>query len=221
MIHIPSTSLFLHIPRTSGMSIVQTCLGHHCRHNLEDAAPNVVTGWVNSSIHRHATAYAAKTMFSDFDAVEKFAIIRSPWRMVESMFRWFVGRADAMDNGLSRHAGTPFHETCRRYRDMGFTRFVVDHFTYLNEGGFWKHWCSDHRTGALYDVEPIRFEDLDDPEVWNRVLRLLRIQGDAPRPKPNAAVSCVECVWSYETIHFINDRCDDDFDRFCYSRSPN
>lgn len=199
MIYFKSKALFIHIPRTSGVAITQAVM--HNYRALRDEAPLIVAGSSIGGITRHATGYALKVLVSDFHCIEKVAVIRNPWRMCESTYRYFKLYPDVY-----------------KWAHMEFGEFVLQHYQFLNCGGFWKHWCHDWENGLEYGVRPFRFEDLDDPTIWGELCRILQIP-DAKREQFNAGED-IPVEWNDASVDFIRRVCEFDFLRFGYPDVP-
>ena len=87
MIYADNKFLFIHIPRTSGVAITHT----YQRFMPEDANyVNVLNGRLNNKFWRHSRAIDVMPDLTDWHAIEKFTIVRNPWRIAESMYALLV-----------------------------------------------------------------------------------------------------------------------------------
>lgn len=221
MIYLPRRALFIHIPRTSGISLAATVM-RHCD-TSQDYAPLICLSGYSCSIHRHITANELRTRIKDFahPKLKKFAIIRNPWRLAESNYRYFVDFNSRVRQGKVDWIPADSPRTVfDRWASLPFDQFILQHFTYLNSGGFWNHWCCFGR--AECGVKPVKYEELDNPQVWNKVCGWLRIGNgaDVTRVRCNGVKEYIPTPWTNKTIRFIRDRCENDFKRFGYDKSP-
>jgi hypothetical protein len=212
MIHIPGHSLFVHIPKTSGMSL--SVLAQRNRYGWEDGAPNIVLGEMSQCMRRHSTALELRNEIPEFFSIQKWTIIRNPWRIFESAYRFFCGRAEAMRAGHSRWKGTAFQREVETLLADEFPGFVQTAYGYMTQGGFFSHWCTDWN-GADWGIEVLKYEQLD----WPRICDLLMVPHNAPRPLYNASEP-QRCEWTKEAIDIVRCRCWDDFSRFGYDDVP-
>ena len=210
MIYYENRSLFIHIPRTSGISICQAVLSQCCPH---DTGLNVVLGHGIGRFHRHIQAHNLAGILRDWQILEKYAVVRNPWRICESFYRHVLQQHRDVDRIW---ASSQHRQFLTKASEMEFSQFVVWHFEFLRRG-FFHHWCCSWETDSPLDVMAFRFEQLDDD--WPKICRLLLIPQDTPRPRENASPR-MELTWSEEAIAFIRDRCSLDFELFDYPEHP-
>lgn len=205
MIHLgdPIDAVFIHIPRTSGNSITAAILRQPVRW-IEDRGPNVLLGLPGPGLGwRHSRACELRPLLPQWDRCRKLTIVRDPWRVHESMWRYYqCHRARNID--------------CAAMASLSFTEFVRDIFPRI-ERGLYHHWCCDPETGEELGVIPYRYEELD--QQWPRVCADLGLPHPIRRPRANSARGPAP-AWTPEAIEIVLQRCPDDFARFGYSDSP-
>lgn len=219
MIYYPAHSLFIHIPRTSGISLTMTAMRNV--QDIEDKSPSYITCGPLGRFKRHASAAELVEMFSH-DTFTKWAVMRNPWRMCESMYRHFHRKRLMIEMGEGVSViGSEEHDDCCYWSGMSFSVFVSEHYQYLQRGGgFWHHWCCGDSPADDLGVQHILYEQLDKPQVWEKVCGLLRIPLDSRRAHTNQGAVNVNIEWTSDAIRFIRNRCFDDFNRFGYPDSP-
>ena len=202
MIHYESKSLFIHIPRTSGISIARAVLSQ----DLEIRAPSVILGYNLGMFWRHSQAHKLKDLLPDWDVLEKFTIVRNPWRIAESSYRHFHQKQQALPLDHS------FQAILGPLCALPFGDFVIHTLDFLRKG-FFAHWALEWETFNDLGVKAFKFEDLD----WGEVSRILQIEG--PRPHENAAPP-QPMEWTDEAVSFLKSRCSLDFELFGYPECP-
>jgi hypothetical protein len=132
MIYAPERFLFIHIPRTAGYSLKAV---------LGSRYGTYVSMLINTLPVRHAnpfwchsTARDLRPWVMDWDGIYKFAIMRNPYDLLSSMWRWTLK--------YEKDKYTPW-------------TFLTQKPNYpIPAGGFWEHYCGE-------GVEAIRYEHLD------------------------------------------------------------
>lgn len=211
MIYYKDRAVFVHIPRTSGISLSYAVLNQRSPH---EAGLNVVLGEL-SPFRRHVTANDLQNILADWDEIQKITFVRNPWRICESHYRHFCER-HYQHSVNGQWTTSKFHKFAAQVSEMPFEEFVPWHFKYLKKG-FYDHWAQDWKTNQALGVRAFRFENLD--EVWPEVCEIMRLPRDIPRPKENGAPRA-KLEWSDEAIAFIQERCELDFELFDYPRCP-
>ena len=195
--------LFIHIPRTSGISLSRMVMQQvDFQYGM---GPDVILGqclwW---PLWRHSRAALLAEHFPEWDTLHKFAIMRNPWRLIESMYRKLKDTAD-------KH---PHDPALSRVLDQSFELFLYDHYSYM-QGGFWKHWClSDD--GEDLGVECLRYEDAG--QTWSRIQEITGLTGE--RLIANQSTDESPLIWTNTMIDFVRLRFANDFARFDYPRQP-
>ena len=210
MIYSPSKFVFIHIPRTGGMSITQALAGR--LPEIADMTINV-SGLGDQRWWRHSRACELARDIPHWDKLYKFAVIRNPWEIVASFWR-LVQRDLAL---LERPRPTfprsadDYWEFLSQTSRMSFEEWVPWHFAYLRgSGGFWRYWCCGPN-GEDLGVEPVRYERLR--EEWPGLCKRLGV-GRLKLPRVNEAGGSVE--WTPDAVESVRDLCSDDMARFGY-----
>ena len=196
MIYIPERFLFIHIPRTSGINLCRSVL--LCSPEPDPHVNIVMASYCSSSVWwRHSQASLLKPTLSEWDSehFQKVTIIRNPWEIVESSWRYLVRR------GLQP--------------SLSFSEWVLQHFSYLRHG-FYDHWCCDWITGDDLGVDVLRFETLY--QSWSTIGRMLEIP-ISPKVAHNSGGD-MDLHWTPQAVEFIGSRCQGDFARFGYPDRP-
>jgi hypothetical protein len=218
MIYYEARSLFIHIPRTSGISVSLAVM--NSEQDVEVAGPNIILGHGLGPFWRHSQASKIKDHLQEFHAPDfrKVAIIRNPWRICESMYFHFLANADKVRAGKYDWGKAEFRNLMLEFEQVPFSQFVTRHFAYLDLG-FWPHWCLDWETNGDLGVVPYKFEDLDTR--WSALMQDIGVDGATPRPRANRSIADHGTVtWTEEAVEFIAARCGYDFDTFGYPRNP-
>lgn len=203
--------LFVHIPRTAGMSI---------SHAMAERIPSVV---IDSFERRHYYAYQIFREFEEFrkewDFLYKFAIIRNPWEIIVSDYNLTMRDVSQMTESTAAYTlGKWYNRLKRAKEDPGFESFVRREylggspFTFLAERGFWRTWCMSVE-GADLGFVPIRFERLK--EMWPVVCERIGIE-----PFELPVVNEVPKMNAYYTPALrdaVGEYCDWDIIKFGYS----
>jgi len=212
VIYSPSKFVFIHIPRTAGLSITQALASRMLE--LGDVTINISgIGDQPSGWWRHSRACDLAETIPQWDSLHKFAVMRNPVEIVESFWR-LVQR----DRVLLERPQPEFPESARDYfafleqsSRMTFDEWVPWHFRYLEgSGGFWNYWCCG-RDGADLGVEVIRFERLE--VEWPRICERLGLRG-VKMSRVNGAAGRVE--WTKSAVRTVRELCVDDIERSAY-----
>ena len=216
MIYFRDTTLFVHIPRTSGVSLTTTVMRHLS--DPEHAAPSIVLGDVGK-FRRHSAAHRLFRIMDEFAAIpNKFTIVRNPWRICESMYKHFLRKHAILARGDNREI--KLRGRLSAVADQSFPQFVCQHFQFLRNGGFFAHWCCEWGTGLdLYGVEAFRFEELGEASNWQRICSYVHLPVNTKREVINSSGDG-SCEWDDQSVEFIRERCVFDFERFGYPDHP-
>lgn len=212
MIYYQGRSLFIHIPRTSGISLSKAVLNQA---NPEATGVNVILGYRSSGLWRHSTANQLRKALPDWHDLTRFTIVRNPWRIVESTYRNLHRAALRMESGelwTTDSLKAWVDEACEK----PFGEFVVWHYGFLSRG-FYDHWGLEWDTHNDLGVKAFRFEDLD--RHWPEICDLMQLPENTVRPHENAAEPA-EMDWTAKSVAFIRSRCEHDFVMFDYPRHP-
>lgn len=175
MIHILGKILFVHIPRTAGMSIER---------GLSAAFP---AAHLDQTTRMHATARELRDLVGEeeWERCYRFAVLRDPLEIIES--DWRHSQACAR-----RFAGDPlawdpdWRARLDRMAAHTFDSFVRDEWlgehSPLLPGGFWRTWCLGLWRESL-GVDLWRFDALQRRWSWLGE----RFGFSAPLPRVNAA----------------------------------
>lgn len=210
MIYSPSKFVFIHIPRTAGLSITQALASRVLE--LGDVTINISgIGDQPSGWWRHTRACELAETIPQWDSLYKFAVMRNPFEIVESFWR-LVQR----DRVLLQRPQPEFPKSAREYwafveqtSRMTFEEWVPWHFRYLEgSGGFWRHWCCG-RDGADLGVMPVRFDRLR--EEWPQICQRLGVRR-LDLPHVNTALGQSE--WTISSVRTLSELCSNDVQRF-------
>ena len=220
MIYSPSRFVFLHIPRTGGLSAALAIASRIAQVGLSDVTINL-SGIGDGPWWRHSLAREIAPAIPHWDDLWRFAFMRNPWEIVESFWRLTQRdyRTFCQTPPRQPASSVEYWRYAQQTADMPFGDWVRWHFKYLHgSGGFWNYFCCGPG-GEHLGVEALRFERLQ--EEWRIVCDRLQL-GDLPLPKINAA-PVQRPVWDRETIDFIGRLCRSDIERFAYAppSSPN
>ena len=217
VIFSPSKFVFIHIPRTGGVSITQGLASRFTEHFAAATINMSGIGEVPGGWWRHARACEMAPHIPNWDSLWRWAVIRSPWDIVAS-FRRLVERDFLAFQAAPPTQPPSLGEYWQFLADsiaMPFERWVRWHFRYLSgSGGFWRYWCCGE-AGEDLGVEPILFDELSDrwPEICERMDLPL-----VPLLRVNAGVGQVR--WTRQAIRLVGRLCRDDVRRFGF-QPPN
>ena len=214
MIYFERRALFIHIPRTSGMSISKAVLDS----NHPDL--NVVLGVDFGPFCRHSHAHFLKDTIQDFDQIQKFCVMRSPWRIVESTYRLAIKLGNELTQGHHEWMRPAAKQVWLTSLEQTFEEFVLKNFKYLRKG-FYAHWCMEWETFRNLDVKTFAFESIHDH--WPQICEILQVPNHTTLPHENSA-ACdridARIQWTPDSIQFIQSRCELDFKLFDYASQP-
>jgi hypothetical protein len=216
MIYSRGRFLFLHIPRTGGISLTN-CFAS-CFPSSGARGVLISTGHFPYVLRRHARADELSQHLVDWDRIPKFAVIRNPWRAIESnyrrmrSFRLDLPSLGPVDDGWA----ATFRSAVNEANEMPFCDWVLHFYSFMVEGaGHWWHYCLAD-DGADLGVEAFRFESLS--REWPTIAERMGIPG-AVLPHCNA-VESAECRWTTDAMRFVRAHFADDFRRFGYPENP-
>jgi hypothetical protein len=203
--------LFIHIPRTGGISVT-TALSQACHGAIVDTAAG-----------RHAFGFSIKQQIGNaaWRRLFRFTLIRSPWEIVASCYRLAQRDAQCMtDDGwldVTPDWTQSWVDCVRRFRaDPSFEGYV--HREVLSGrlgvaiGGFWRAWCCA-LNGSDLGVVPYYNERLNEswPEIADRCgcpgLELPRLNATEPATVP----------WTFELVSRVAALCHQDVETFGFS----
>ena len=215
MIYYEHRSVFIHIPRTSGLSVSKAVLAQK---NPELSGVNVILGHGLGPFWRHVQAHVLQTALPEWELSElkKFTIVRNPWRICESTYRYFRRKHQQILGGAAEWFDSEIQDTSKRCAESSFEEFILSHFQYLRKG-FFAHWGLEWDTFRDLGVVAFQFEELDGN--WPRVCELLQLPRATPRPWENGTVPR-KTLWTDRAVGFIRQRCALDFELFGYPRHP-
>lgn len=211
VIFCPSNFVFIHIPRTGGVSVAQALATRVTEHPVGATINMSGIGDVPGGWWRHTRACEMAPHIPQWELMWRWAMIRSPWDIVAS-FRRLVERdclafqAGPLSQLPPRHG---YRQFVAESVAMPFEKWVRWHFKYLTaSGGFWRHRCCGE-AGEDLGVEPIRFNEL--PDRWAEICERMSIPL-TPLPHVNAADG--PAYWTPQAIRLVGRLCRDDIHRF-------
>ena len=199
-----SKFLFIHIPRCSGTSMTNI---------LQSICPKSIVeelGWK----HESAKFIKRSLLKNQWDDYYKFAIIRSPWDIIESFWRHKKILCDqSVDDNISI-ADSWLQELSQIKKYTSFDEYVEKEYVYYNKnirdaGGFWGYWCCDKDYNEL-GVNPILFDDI--VSQWPNTCSRLDIPYK-PYPHTNHA-KYPKPLWHKRLINQVGDLCWRDLQKF-------
>lgn len=166
---------------------------------------------------KHETAHYIKTFLlkDEWGSYYKFAIIRSPWEIIESFWR-HTKRLSEEPIDPNIIVGQGWLDTLDRFKSYeNFDQYVVNE--YLNQeglkigGGFWGWWCNDLNGNDL-GINPIMFDDINNE--WEKLSAYLGIK-DIKYPRLNYSDNNISCpIWSKEIADEVGSLCWYDIQKF-------
>lgn len=215
MIYADNKFLFIHIPRTSGVAITRT----YQRFMPEDANyVNVLTGRINNKFWRHSRAIDVMPDLTDWHAIEKFTIVRNPWRIAESMYALLVHTSAEMraaDKCYLKNKQDIIQ--IQSHVEKDFEHFIFTHYQFMRRG-FYSHWACDD-DGKPLGIRPFKFENMD--KRWPDICKIMGMPTNTPRLQSNqASRKSVQINWTPLAIQFFKQRCAQDLADFKYPDKP-
>ena len=180
--------VFVHIPRTGGSALKEALL------QLPGAISHVDS---EEKLLWHGSAWTALRMYPE---LRTFAIIRNPWDMLVSRWRW-----------VQEHAANPISEWQPWYKSQvlvevtwTFPQFVEAALGTLTVGGQWITYCHP-------ETHVLRYED----DWAGAVQSLLGCQLSIPRVNVSR---CSLPAWTEELLELVELHCFMDIEMFDYTR---
>lgn len=208
MIYCPGRFLFVHIPRCKGFSVTQAIASQVSRlPELICVTTGLHTGGAGD-LWTHSRACTLQGL-PGFDRAFKWAVIRNPWDLVASTYRWYMTMWEAMESvpGPAQNGAWKDVYVCSR---LSFTEWIPYSFSYLGGcGGFWKYWAC-RPNGSELGFLPVRFDRLDDE--WEGLCHRMGIPG-TPLPHVNQ-MHDYPADWTPEAVETVSRMCRDDIVRF-------
>lgn len=214
MIYSPSRFVFIHLPRTGGFSITQALASRIMA--LGDLT--VVTSGLNNSGPQgwwtHSRACELRNHIPHWDSLWKFAVIRNPWDMVASRWRWTQRMWSLIESRPIPTAPPNMLHWRELYSasKMTFEEWIPwAHIHLRGHDGFWQFYCC-RSDGSSLGVEPIAFEKLQDewPSIAERLalpnLQLPRLNTSNEDPP----------AWTQAAIDTVAEMCVNDVERFAF-----
>lgn len=198
--------LFIHIPRCAGTSFTRVL------HSVFPRSLVVNLEW------KHARASEIKgALIPDnlWDSYMKFAFMRSPWEIIESMWKHTAKYADVPVDA-SIHVAEGWIKRLKKFKEYkSFTEYVVDEFFERGDivigKGFYSSYCQINGEDA--GVQIYQFADLD--AAWTDLQNRLEIPKNVKLPKLNEAGG-PRPTWTHELIQQVGNICSYDVERFGY-----
>ncbi len=216
MVYRRNEFCFIHIPRTGGISLT-TAFASNLQ-LIEARGVLISTGHFPYVLRRHARAHELSTYLADWDQIARFAVIRNPWRAIESNYRRMRSFAPGLKQVVA--ADRDWYETfvsaVRAANSLPFADWVPHFYAFMVEGtGHWWHYCLAD-DGADLGVKAFRYEELS--EHWPQLAEQMGIPG-ADLPRCNQVESAA-CQWRPDAVEFVRSRFADDLNRFRYPQDP-
>ena len=163
MLYVPARFLFLHIPRSAGMSISTTLLTALIRE--QPLTSLLYTSGLTLPWHQHATADELQHLVRDFDTIYKFAVERPTCDIIASDYR--LHQQGAIE--LAAGEEPLFIESIAAARNETLEQFKRRRWNpWLRGQDAWSRW-----TGGRLDIHRLRFDHLD--EDWIKTLDAIGI----------------------------------------------
>lgn len=182
---------FIHIPRGAGLSITQT---------LRQACPEADI-FYHSPLRHYFAIQAINSIGIGKELWErfyKFAVIRSPFDIIESDYRLTLHESQVASPSHLLHGWN--QRIVRLKKEPGFDSFVrreiLGPYSGIKPGGYWRTWCLGHN-GEDLGVDAILYTQLHDkwPAICKRIGLsespvLLRINAaDMPKQRWNPNIA--------------------------------
>ncbi len=207
MVYATGKFLYLHLPRTGGSAI------HKAIQQSTLGAEIVFVTSALGPLRKHSRACEIKPMLGpEWDRLHKFACIRNPFDLAESLYSLFVRPTwmDEQDANLYDYQ-ISFHREVQRFREMTFGEWLRDHLTPIIEtGGWWSHFCEQN--GHDLGIHPIRYEDLNTE--WGKLQNQF---GFSDLSHENGATRSTSITWTEADREFVRTGFARDFERFGYA----
>jgi len=214
MLYLENEFLFLHIPRTSGISLCNTFIRNYPEeiHQL-----NLCMGRLTHELWRHSRAYLLQDLIDEWGTLRKFTIVRNPWRLIESNWNYFLHVLANQKHTFCYLRERGAVEEIQRITAQDFNYFVQTHYKFLIKG-FYHFWCLHPGTDADLGVQAFKYEELD--EQWPNLCGLMQLPEDTERIRMNGTPLQFDEIWSADSIDYIQEKCRHDFELFDYPREP-
>jgi hypothetical protein len=176
MIYIPGKLLYVHIPRTGGISVTSAL----AQAVLPRFGAIVATANGPGLLRRHARAVDLIHLLPEWAEIPKFAVDRPVAEIVESDYR--LHQAEWQSHQASPLRSDPqWVSSVERHARMTLAEFRVARWEpWLSGRTPWEHWCCDH-DGRDMGIIRIEFADLQ-----TRWLEMTLAAGlDTPPPLPH------------------------------------
>lgn len=212
MIYFRDRFLFVHIPRTAGMSVTSAIT------QSKDPDMNIVCGVDFGPFYRHIQSHKLKDLIPDFYNIKRFCIVRNPFEIVESTYRFATKLGHELNLGMHPHMRETAKKIWLKSLEQTFEEFVLEYFDYLDTG-FYAHWCFNWDTKRSLGIRTFEFKELKDK--WKDILDILEIDTKIVLPHENKAeIDNANIKWTDDVVNFINLNCELDFKYFGYKRTP-
>lgn len=183
MLYIPNKCIFIHIPRTSGMSLCKTFMKNV--DNIHNLSPVINLDTNRFNIWwRHSTSNNLKQEIKEWNdtSFKKFAFVRNPFRICESFYKKY----------------TEYENT--EYKT--FEEYILLGCKFLLGGGFVNYWANS-------DVELIKYVDIDNN--WETICEYIHIPKESKRELYNDSRN-LNLEWTDKMKEFIFKHCEKDLD---------
>lgn len=153
MIYCQGKFLFVHIPRTAGMSITNTLAPIVTNPGIFEGYSLIASGTdIWRTFHRHSTANDLARLIPDWDDIYKFAVYRPDEEIFESDYRLHKSYHDKIGNGkLSRC----WEKTVKISRNENLEEFIERRWKpWIREKTCWEYWTGN------YDFHKFQFSDI-------------------------------------------------------------
>lgn len=161
MIYLPGRFVFIHIPRTAGISIkatlssVRAVSNHALINNCDHPAV----------YQRHTRVVGLEQHIPDWDAIKKFAFYRSDEEIFKSDYRLHKQDQESVDH----MPDSAWKESVVRSMEETEEQFVERRRNQYKQG-MWHHYCKSHKESP---IERFQFDDIENE--WKRLLDWLEI----------------------------------------------
>ena len=197
--------LFVHIPRTGGMSISRALYA-----SLPESYVNLVE-WR----HRYGMEIQyMEDLYHCFPDMYKFTVIRNPWEIIESDYNLVMRDIQQPSFKRVMTSQDRWTQRLKRVREYsGFVEFVAREYlgglSPVLEGGFYKTWCCKIN-GEDLGFQYILFNNLNSN--WPQICKDINIPVCNLPCENNADTK--KCPWSIRARDAIGDLCKNDIEKF-------